>query len=580
MPPFVLRFDDFNRANENLTSDGWAQVTPLPVLKIVSNVVEASAAGYWNAAYRDDLEFGDRQFSQIRIANDAEDSVPFVRGQLATPGDCYGFGYAGEYNPTQYDEDNGFLVTGRIAYWQGLGKTVVVSQDTPVITQVGGTSTTNPVLRAARFTLEKYVSGVQTVLAEYLLDISVVRTGMVIGLEIDGTTLTPYIDGLRLTSHVDTSLTGGKIGCAMGGQAYAAGRKIDDWSGGGELDAASLADLLTTYSSSSLGAADVQMSMFSVSGTGSSASDPNIMTFPAFSATGRTGEHGSGVFKIAAITIEARSGITLNKALGAVKLTAIGTLSPVASLSRAIPRVTLSAAATQSAIGNLTAAIAAIRTTTSGDMLPAATLSRAIPAVGLTASAIAGITGSLSKSIWATTLDATSHWLSPGELQKAIAAIRLTARARGTIITLCLNTRNMALTKYTSFNFNSLCMFNGKPVGAQTTGIYELTGTTDDGEQIPWKWKAGYLDLNDGRLNHLWLAGILGDLILAVETPDGDRWEYEAETISEYEDEMRIKVGKGIKSRFVSFEFSPTGDAQEAVKFNSTKVLGIKGGKR
>jgi hypothetical protein len=47
-----------------------------------------------------------------------------------------------------------------------------------------------------------------------------------------------------------------------------------------------------------------------------------------------------------------------------------------------------------------------------------------------------------------------------------------------------LNTPKFYPSVYSGFNFNSFCTFNGRAYGANSTGIYELTGTTDSGTAI------------------------------------------------------------------------------------------------
>jgi len=47
-----------------------------------------------------------------------------------------------------------------------------------------------------------------------------------------------------------------------------------------------------------------------------------------------------------------------------------------------------------------------------------------------------------------------------------------------------LNTPKFHPSVYSGFNFNSFCVFENRAFGANDTGIYELTGTTDDGTAI------------------------------------------------------------------------------------------------
>lgn len=578
--PYALRFDTFTRSDGDLTTDGWSQVTPLPVLAIVSYVVYGTQAASWNSAYWSDEDFDDIQFSQItQVDSYAEDVVVFVRGSIASPGTCYGFGCAGEVQLTKSQIEGDQVETLRLAYWGGVSQNPNINDYITItggITTVPGSDVSNPTCRTVSFTLEKYVNGVQTVLAEYILDYGIMRAGLVIGLEANGTTLTPYLDGQRLASVVDASLTGGKIGIASYNTTYG----LDNWNGGGTLDATSITDLLTTYSADTLGAGEALLTQFTMSGSGYAAGDENIVTFPSFSVTGTDGVNGSFEASVSTLTLAAYGGGSLDTDTPFVTLSAAGTLSPIASLDRSIPRIGLSASGYLSPIASLTKSIAAITVSATASQTPVATLSREIPTVGLTATAIAGIVGTLTKSIWPVEITTESSWLSGGTLEKSIPAILLQARASGTLAVLCLNTKNLGLTSYSSWGFNSMAMFDGKPIAAKSTGIYHLTDTTDDDTTISWKIRAGKIDLLNNKLRHAWLSGQMGDVLLVVEIPDGTQYEYLGEPVSDTAHELRIKVGRGIHARYVTVELQNTSDNQVQLVLDKFKLFADKGDKQ
>lgn len=51
-------------------------------------------------------------------------------------------------------------------------------------------------------------------------------------------------------------------------------------------------------------------------------------------------------------------------------------------------------------------------------------------------------------------------------------------------LVLVLNLKNLAVSQYAEFDFNSMCKFNGVYLGANETGIYQLE-TGDDDEGVP-----------------------------------------------------------------------------------------------
>jgi hypothetical protein len=52
------------------------------------------------------------------------------------------------------------------------------------------------------------------------------------------------------------------------------------------------------------------------------------------------------------------------------------------------------------------------------------------------------------------------------------------------VISYALNLRAMGLSKYEGYNFNSLCVINGKSFGASSDGLYLLEGDDDEGVNI------------------------------------------------------------------------------------------------
>jgi len=89
-----------------------------------------------------------------------------------------------------------------------------------------------------------------------------------------------------------------------------------------------------------------------------------------------------------------------------------------------------------------------------------------------------------------------------------------------------LNTPKFQASIYSGFNFNSYCSFDGKAYGANSTGIYELTGETDAGAAIEAGavFSSSTLGIPTGkrlRKGHLGYTG--GDPVVILEVEDGTR---------------------------------------------------------
>jgi hypothetical protein len=128
-------------------------------------------------------------------------------------------------------------------------------------------------------------------------------------------------------------------------------------------------------------------------------------------------------------------------------------------------------------------------------------------------------------------------------------------------LTMVMNTKNKALTLFNNYLFNSLCAFNGKHFGATDTGIFDLdAGTKDNGVPIEWNFKTGYLDLEQKRKKKLVQAWTSyktdGDIKFTLVQPDGGQYEYILQGIDTTETGLRVKFGKGIRTKYVALNVS------------------------
>lgn len=124
-----------------------------------------------------------------------------------------------------------------------------------------------------------------------------------------------------------------------------------------------------------------------------------------------------------------------------------------------------------------------------------------------------------------------------------------------------MNMANEALSEYTNFSFNSFTEFNGKYYGAGPNGLYELDGVDDEGTNIDWTVKTGFLDNkvpNLKRLNEILFAlRYNGPIRVRVYTDEETYYDY---TLANYREDLihqtRVKTGKGLRSRYFQVELS------------------------
>ncbi len=181
---------------------------------------------------------------------------------------------------------------------------------------------------------------------------------------------------------------------------------------------------------------------------------------------------------------------------------------------------------------------------------------------------------------------ATAHWTGSNTIDINIPLILFNALARNSVIldadgqeitgglALVMNTRNFAMTEYDNYGYNSLFEVDGKVFGTTSTGIHELTGDTDNGSPISWHFKTGKIDLEKDiktKVRYAWLSyRPSGDLILTVD--DGEnQYEYDVESYKQIDNGVRIKLGKGLRNRFIQIELENVNG--ESVVFDHLRLF-------
>lgn len=144
--------------------------------------------------------------------------------------------------------------------------------------------------------------------------------------------------------------------------------------------------------------------------------------------------------------------------------------------------------------------------------------------------------------------------------------VYVTARVGGDEISgWVLNTATRAASEYDDFPVESCASFGTSTYVAGEGGIFELTGSSDDGDPIAARVRTGLSELGDTRqkrLKDVWIGRTgTGKLVLKVITTgvDGRKTEdwYLQESdlrVGSEPREGRFKVGEGLQSRFWGFE--------------------------
>jgi predicted transglutaminase-like cysteine proteinase len=248
---------------------------------------------------------------------------------------------------------------------------------------------------------------------------------------------------------------------------------------------------------------------------------------------------------------------------------ATGILSPAAALKVSFPALQFTAIATQNALASINSTIPALQFSASGIISSIISLSATWPSLIFKATGLVGDSARITGSFPSLKFTATAYWTGSNTIDIDIPCILFNAIAHNSVIldadgrkitgglALVMNTRNLSMTEYDNYGYNSLFEFNDKIFGTTSTGIHELTGDTDTGNPISWHFKIGKIDLEKNiktKARVAWLSyRPSGDLMLTID--DGEnQYEYDVESYKQIDNAVRIKIGKGLRNRFIQME--------------------------
>ena len=242
-----------------------------------------------------------------------------------------------------------------------------------------------------------------------------------------------------------------------------------------------------------------------------------------------------------------------------------GDISEIGEATQNLPSLSLLATGSADILGNGDITLPRLILVSEPVIGELGNLSVTLPVLQLSGVGIDGAVGEGSITIPFFTLSASGVLDASGTAILTLPSLTLLSEiAPSVYLNLVMNLRNRALTLYSNYNFNSFCRFNEKHLGATSTGIFDLDkGNTDNGDLIKWNLRTGYLDLEQKvkkRLQQAWLSyKSNGDLIVTVVLPDGTEYEYNLTGYEVTEEGIRVKFGRGIKSKYVALDIRNVG---------------------
>ena len=302
------------------------------------------------------------------------------------------------------------------------------------------------------------------------------------------------------------------------------------------------------------------------------------MQVPFFTISGvlMVNPYGIADMTLPAMEVSAVGGAIIKKTFPSITASISAHYDPIVQTDLSIPVLKLSSSAIVSPLGDVSSDLPILTINASAYWISDIDMDVTLPKWRLSSVALNGASGLLSEELPMFAMDATAYWIKRAEVNVTLPSLWSEIVIGGEITGYCVNLDNFSFSKYTAYPYNSLASFNGKFIGFGGTGIYELSGESDDSKDIAWKLRTGQLDMLKNRLRYVWLSGkFIDPITLIVEDPSGNQYEYEGTPYSEAEDEIRVKVGKGINSRYLIIELS--GLDHFDVSIDRIRVFGMPG---
>lgn len=235
------------------------------------------------------------------------------------------------------------------------------------------------------------------------------------------------------------------------------------------------------------------------------------------------------------------------------------TTNPMADLNSDLPFYQITGIAEVTIVGTANLSLPRLTTQMEGEDAPSATTTANLPMFRISATALIGAVGTSNLALPSLEWEFESVVSIEGTADITIPSLEVFSETSPTEYTsLVMNIKNNALSLYTSYAYNSFCRFKGQHYGAKSDKIFLLEGEKDDGTEISWNFRLPYLDLEKGKkrkLRQAWYSyKSNGDILVTIILPDGTEYEYALTGNEVTEDGVRVKFGRGIKTKYVSMD--------------------------
>lgn len=307
----------------------------------------------------------------------------------------------------------------------------------------------------------------------------------------------------------------------------------------------------------------------------SAAISSNILPSITAYGTGRT-SHNDLNASLPALTATGFVGANASVSLPSLALSVAGTAWGVGQASVDLPSITVAATATVAGTGQgaatlpmfsvigysgsvLSATFGGLSVTASGTTGAIGGAAVTLPMFDVVATATQQNHGGANITLPALVAAPTGKaWLVlPGFTLTAIGTATVTATYEAYALNLNHGRPDATdeMTRYTNFPFTHIVRYKNSYYGANSTGLYLLEGTTDNGTPIEWSFKTGMSDFDSSKLKtvtYAYFGGRLGPsatVSIYPGEPSGTSYSYKT-PIGQTAQNYRQQFGRGLSARY------------------------------
>ncbi len=303
-----------------------------------------------------------------------------------------------------------------------------------------------------------------------------------------------------------------------------------------------------------------------------------ILPALSISASGLIGQIGGLIQNLPGLTLAAYGGGIGNLILPPLSLLATGLTGISGRMSQSLPPLALSAHGLAAQAGSIILTLPHVSISATGFVQIVGIVEKVLPRLSLSATGLTGSVGRVHVNLPSFALVASGFHEVKMNGDMVLPALLITAHgeiipATVTYKTVVLNPKNLAVSEYTGWKFNSFAFFNGKYLAAGSSGIHVLEGDTDNGDPIMSLIKTGHIPTGSGRARDIYLMGrSSGQMRVALIGDEKEESREEADYLLSQLGQDRIVTPRGMDPVYLQIAISNSqgGDFD----FDSIQVFG------